>query len=47
MTASMEEWVLEKYMGNCDQRKDAENDEKHDGMCEKCCEAGRGNTHVC
>ena len=24
-----------------------ENDEKSDGMCEKCCDAGRGNLEVC
>ena len=26
-----------------DPRKDVENGEKDDGMCEKCCDAGRGN----
>ena len=37
----MEEWVGEKYVGNWDQRKDVENDEKYDGMYEKSCDAGR------
>ena len=27
-------------------RKNEENDEKDDGMCEKCCDAGRGNIQV-
>ena len=31
-----------KYVGNWDPRKDVENDEKYDGICEKCCDAGRG-----
>ena len=44
---SMEKWVVEKTMGNRNQRKDVENDEKDDGMCEKCCDAGRGNIEVC
>ena len=34
-------------MGNWDQRKDVENDENIDGMCEKCCDAGRGNIQIC
>ena len=34
---------MEKAVGNWDQRKDVENDEKYDRMCEKCCDAGRGN----
>ena len=38
---------MEKYVGNWDQRKDVENDEKCDGMCEKCCHAGRGIIQVC
>ena len=38
---------MEKVVGNWDQRKDAENDEKDDGMCEKCCDAGRGNIEQC
>ena len=37
---------MENDVGNRDQRKDAENDEKHDGMCEKCCDAGRGNIQM-
>ena len=28
----MEEWAVGKYVGNWDQRKDVENDEKYDGM---------------
>ena len=32
-----------KDVGSWDQRKDAENDEKYDGVCDKCCGAGRGN----
>ena len=43
----MEEWVGEKYVGNWDQRKDAENDEKDYRMCEKCCDAERGNIPIC
>ena len=38
---SMEEWVLENDVGKWDQRKDVENYEKYDEMCEKCCDAGR------
>ena len=33
-------------MGNWDKGKDAENDEKYAGMCEKCCDAGRGNIKI-
>ena len=44
---SMKEWVLEKYVGNWDRGKDVENDENDDGMCEKCCDAGRGNIQTC
>ena len=29
---------LEERCGNC---------EKDDGMCEKCCDAGRGNIEIC
>ena len=36
----MEEWVVEKYVGSWDQGKDVEKDDKDDGMCEKCCDAG-------
>ena len=38
----MEKWVVAKVVGKWDQRKDVENDEKDDRMCEKCCDAGRG-----
>ena len=38
---------MEEYVGNWDQRKDVENDENYDGVCEKCCVAGRGNIQVC
>ena len=38
---------MEKVVGNGDERKDVENDEKHDGMYEKCCDAGRGNIEAC
>ena len=30
----------------CDQRKDVENDEKIDRMCDKCCDAGGGNVKL-
>ena len=43
----MEKWIVEKTIGNRNQRKDVENDEKYDGMCEKCCDVGRGNIEVC
>ena len=43
----MEEWVEGKVVGNWDQSKDEENDEKFDGMCEKCDDAGRGNIKLC
>ena len=43
----MEEWVSEKYVKNRDRRKEVENDEKYDRMCEKCCDAGRGNFQIC
>ena len=35
-----------KDVGNLDQRKDAENDEEYDGVCDKCCDAGRGNIRI-
>ena len=38
---------MEKIVGNWDQRKYVENDEKYDGMCDKCCDAGRGNIQMC
>ena len=38
---------MEKGVGNWGQRKDMENDEKYDGMCEMCCDAGRGNVQIC
>ena len=38
---------MEKYVGNWDQRKDVKNDEKYYGMCEKSCDAERGNIQVC
>ena len=39
---------LEKYVGDWDQRKkDVGHDENDDGMCEKCCDAGRGNIPIC
>ena len=37
---------MEKIVENWDQRKDVENDEKYYGMCEKCCDAGRGNIKI-
>ena len=40
---SMEKLVVAKGVGNWDHRKDVENDEKYGGMCERCCDAGRGN----
>ena len=43
---SMTQYVgmaLGKIVGNWDQEEDVENDEKNGGMCEKCCDAGRGN----
>ena len=43
----MEKWIVEKTIGNKNQRKDAENDEKNDGMNEKSCDAERGNIEVC
>ena len=43
----MEEKVVAKYVGHWDHRKYLENDEKDDGMCEKCCDTGRGNMQVC
>ena len=30
---ALEEWVVEKAVGNWDQKNDVENDEKNDGMC--------------
>ena len=36
-----------KVVGSRDQREYVENDGKYDGMCEKCCDAGRGNIVVC
>ena len=43
----IEEWVVDKYVGNWDQRRDVENDEKYDRMCEKGCDVGRGNIQTC
>ena len=37
---------MEKAVGTRDQTKDVENEEKKDGMCEKCRDAGRGNIEV-
>ena len=34
-------------VGNWDQGKYIENDEIGDGMCEKCCDAGREHVQVC
>ena len=42
----MEECVVGKYVGIRDQRNDVENNEKIDGTCEKCCDAGRGNIQI-
>ena len=38
---------MEKYVGKWDQRKDVDNDEKDDGMCENCCDAGPVNIQIC
>ena len=38
---------MENDVGNRDQRKDAENNEKYYGMCEKGCDAGWGNIQTC
>ena len=38
---------MEKYVGNWDQKKDVENDEKEYGMCDMCCDAGRRNIKIC
>ena len=38
---------MNRVVGKWDQRTDTENDEKYDGMCEKCCDAGRGNIEIC
>ena len=43
----MEKWIVEKAVGNRDQRKYVENEEKDDGMCEEDCDAGRGDIEVC
>ena len=44
----MEKRVVGKAVGNWDQkRKMQEDDEKDDQMCEKCCDAGRGNNELC
>ena len=43
----MEEWVEGKVVGNWDQRKDVENDDKHYRMCWKCCDVGRANIELC
>ena len=34
-----------KYVGNWDKWKYVGNDEKYDGVCEECCDAGRGNIY--
>ena len=36
-----------KVVGNGDQRTLVEKDETYDGMCEKCCDARRGNIEIC
>lgn len=38
----MEKGVAKILVENRNQRKDAENGEIYDGMCDKCCYAGRG-----
>ena len=45
---SMEKWkIVEKTMGNRSQRKDVDKNEKYDGTCEVCCDAGRGTIEGC
>ena len=40
--------IVGKVVGNNrDQRKAVESDEGDDGMCDKCCAAGRGNVDLC
>ena len=34
---------MKKGVGNRDQGKHVENEETYDGMCERCCDAGREN----
>ena len=41
--SSVEKCIVGKTVGNRNQRKRVQNDETYDGMCEKCCVAGRGN----
>ena len=38
---------MEKAVGDRDQRKGVENDEKYDRLCKKRADAGRGNIEVC
>lgn len=42
----MEKWFVQQTVGNRDQRKDRENEETYDGMCEKCSDAGWGKIDV-
>ena len=42
----MEKRVVKKVVRNWNQRKDVEKDENYDGMCLKCCDAGRGNIEL-
>ena len=37
---------MEKVVGNWDERKDVENDEKYDGRCLTCCDVGRENIEM-
>ena len=43
----MEKWVVEKWWEIWAQRRDVENDEKYDGMCDKYCDGGRGDVELC
>ena len=42
----MEKWVLEKVVGNCDQRDNVENGKGYDRMREKCYKARRENIEM-
>lgn len=43
----MAKQIAGKVVGSRDEKKDGEDDEKYDGICAKCRDAGRGSIEVC
>lgn len=43
----MEKWVVEKDVGNLDQRENVKNGEQENTICEEWYDAGWGNVAIC